>query len=140
MIRVASVAVLALALACESTEPEAPLPDLTGSYSLVSFTDNGLTEYPPRVIAVMGLSQHHIDDEWAIGQMTLNMRRQGHGGGTLTGGYAHNATGRMTVSLNGGLSGQFTLEGDTLITRMSVGTAADFSLRGEIVWVRLSES
>lgn len=47
---------LALSVACDWTAPSEPPPDLTGAYTLVSYTVDGLTETPPRVRAALWLS------------------------------------------------------------------------------------
>ena len=138
MSRIASVAVLALALGCGSTEPE-NLPDLTGLYSLVSYTVDGLTETPPRVSAVLGLMRHAVEDEWVVGTLRLEMRREtphGSGGTGGSGAYRHGTNGRMVISWNGTeYQGTYTLNGDTLVTRLVPAAAHNPTPGGEIVWV-----
>ena len=137
MTRKLTVALLAFALACDSGEPEPP--DLTGLYRLVSLTIDGLTETPPRVSAILGLSGHAVDAEgWASGAARLSIRRESPGGHSTAGGggvYAHNARGQMVLSMRGGHQGQYTLKGDTLITSLVSGSDDRNPPRGEIVWV-----
>ena len=138
MRRIACFSIFALALACGSTEPES-LPDLTGLYSLVSYTVDGLTETPPRVSAVLGLMRHAVEDEWMVGTMRLQMsRRIGSGSvwSTGTGAYRHGTNGRMVISWKGTeYQGTYTLNGDTLVTSLVPAVAHYPTPGGELVWV-----
>ena len=144
MSRRVAVAVLALALACDSAGPE-DLPDLTGLYSLVSHTVNGVTETPPRVSAVLELSRQAAEDGRAIGAVRFEMRRQGPNGafsvGSGEGAYAHGKNGEMVMELRGHpFEGEFGLRGDTLTTVLvSVVQVSEQALyhspRGKLVWV-----
>ena len=138
MRRIACFSILALALACDSTKPEG-LPNLTGLYSLVSYTVDGLTETPPRVSAVLGPTRHAIEDEWVVGTLRLEMRRETpHGSGRSVGfgAYGHGTHGRMVISWKGTeYQGTYTLNGDTLVTRMVPAAANNPTPGGEIVWV-----
>ncbi|MDE2795050.1 MAG: hypothetical protein OXL34_09550 [Gemmatimonadota bacterium] len=139
-----AVAVLALALACDSAGTE-DLPDLTGLYSLVSHTVNGVTETPPRVSAVLELSRQATEDGQAIGAVRFEMRRQGPNGafsvGSGEGAYAHWKNGEMVMELRGHpFEGEFGLRGDTLTTVLvSVPQVSEQALyhspRGKLVWV-----
>lgn len=138
MRRIACFSILALALACDSTKPES-LPDLTGLYSLVSYTVDGLTETPPRVSAALGLTRHSVEDEWVVGTLRLQMRRktaQGSGGSAGSGAYGHGTNGRMVIAWRGTeYQGTYTLNGDTLVTRLVPAAAHAPTPGGEIVWV-----
>ena len=145
MSRRVAIAVLALALACDSAAPE-DISDLTGIYSLVSLTVNGLIVTPPRASAVLELSRQAAEDGRASGAMRFQMRRQGDNGassvGGGTGGYTHNANGSMVMSVRGHpFEGEYALRGDTLITTMvsAVGIVSEQALyhspAGKIVWV-----
>lgn len=139
-----AIAFLALLPACDSED----IPDLTGRYSLVSHTVNGVTGTPPRVSAVLELSGQTVSHIEARGAMRFQMRRQGdHGASSVGGGdgfYSHDAMGRLTISVGGpeGLpfEGGYTLRGDTLTTVLVSAfplteEALYHSLRGKLVWV-----
>ena len=144
MSRRIAIAVLALALACDSAAPE-DLPDLTGRYSLVSHTVNGVTSTPPRVSAVLELSRQAVENGRARGGLWMEMRRQGangvSAGGSWMGGYAHSANGSMVMSQGGTpFEGDYALRGDTLITTLvpTISLAEQalyYSPRGKLVWV-----
>lgn len=137
MIRRLTFAFVVLALACDSTEPEAALPDLTGLYRLVSLSQGGLTETPPRISAVLGLLQHDVENGWAVGGARLSVRREtpgGHSSGGSQGEYAHDAEGRMVMVMSPGYTGIYTVNGDTLITTLT-SEYDRHAIRGEAVWV-----
>ena len=145
MSRRIAIAVLALALACDSAAPE-DLPDLTGRYSLVSHTVKDVTRTPPRVSAVLVLSRQAVEHGRARGDSWMEMQRQGANGvstgGSWTGGYAHSANGSMVMSQQGlPFEGDYALRGDTLITTLvpTVTGLSEQALyhspRGKLVWV-----
>ncbi|MXW16400.1 MAG: hypothetical protein F4X60_04125 [Gemmatimonadetes bacterium] len=134
---------LALAVACDSTEPSEPAPDLTGAYTLASYTVDGLTETPPLVRAALWLSQDEVGDRSARGGARFQMRRTGYSGGSMStsagGRYAHDATGQMFMSLNRiRFEGTYTLQGDTLIIELFSGATGRTGLTpaAKITWLR----
>ena len=141
MRRTVAIALLALLPACGPED----IPDLTGLYSLVSHTVNGVTSTPPRASAVLELSQQTVSDIEARGATWFQMRRQGDNGASSVGGgegvYSHDAMGRLAISVRGHpFEGGYTLRGDTLTTVLvSAVPVAEQALyhspRGKLVWV-----
>ena len=146
MSRRVAIAFLALLPACDSEY----IPDLTGRYSLVSHTVNGVTGTPPRVSAVLELSQQTVSDIEARGAMRFQMRRQGDNGASSVGGgdgvYSQDAEGRLAIAVGGHpFEGGYTLRGDTLTTvlvsAVQVSEQALYhSPRGKLVWVPVDGS
>ena len=62
-------------------------PDLTGRYRLASWKSLEWTEgrvlSPPDVNGVMGMVQHRVDGEEAVGTVTIHLQVQGAGGGSV---------------------------------------------------------
>ena len=146
MSRSVAIAFLALLPACGPED----IPDLTGLYSLVSHTVNGVTGTPPRVSAVLELSGRTATDLEARGAMRFQIRRTGDNGASSVGGgdgvYSHDAMGRLAIAVGGHpFEGGYTLRGDTLTTvlvsAVQVSEQALYhSPRGKLIWVLVDGS
>ena len=121
-------ALAVLSLACDSTEPPEPAPDLTGSYDLLSITSpdvaSGATLTPPAAVATLNLVQYTGDDERAIGDVIFDIEVDHPTMTTSTsasGDYGHEVNGgEMSMKLSGLLFlGNYTLAGDTLTMNLA---------------------
>ena len=81
-------AMLLLLAGCDPTELYDEAPDLTGRYRLVSWKSlewtEGRTSSPPDVKGVMGLTQHRVVGEQAVGVVTVYLQVQGTDGDSLS--------------------------------------------------------
>lgn len=81
---IALCAMTPLLAGCGPAELFDEVPDLTGRYRLVSWKSLEWTEgqilSPPDVNGVMGIIQHRVDGEEAVGTLTFHLQIQGAGG------------------------------------------------------------
>ena len=129
------------------TEPAEPIPDLTGSYNLVSITspdlENGATLTPPAVEATLKLVQYTGNGERAIGDASFYVAVRSPSMSTGgDGSYEQERSyGPFSMTLNGlKYTGRYTLDGDTLAVSPAAGSSQlGFPYRlptGRTVWVR----
>lgn len=138
-----------LSLACDSTEPGEPAPDLTGFYNLVSLKSpelaRGATLKPPVVGGTLEFGQYSSNEERALGDVSFHWELHTTADHTSAGG-----SGAYRQETNGGpiavriegreYKGSYTLAGDTLALDLVEGAfSGPVQLRipkGRTVWLR----
>ena len=124
-----------LAAGCGDDDPQGlggngnPPPDLSGTYSLVSFTQGGITLTPPAVSGTFTLTQTSSSATEASGTLSVDITvPDGMGGfnnivdqGTFT--VRSDGTWQQTGNIQQG-SGTFTLVGNTLTVMVTEPLAA----------------
>lgn len=141
---------VALSLACDSTEPTASAPDLTGSYGLLSLTSpelaGGATLTSPVVGGTLEFGQYTGNGERAIGDASFYWWVDTDLVSASTGAagpYRQETNGGPISMLLNGMeyAGSYTLDGDTLALNLVQGPFLRHPIthripKGRTLWLR----